>query len=235
MKKAFIFITLLVLSFASTLAFVGCDKADAAQTIAEWKSKYTAGDFGIRDEKDPFVELELSNGDSIRLELYPDVAPISVVNFMKYVKDGFYDGVVFHRIIKGFMIQTGGFEEKDGRISQKTATYPAIKGEFAANGVTNNLSHTRGVLSMARTSAYDTATSQIFICSEITAQNTRGLNGSYAAFGKVIDEESMQAVSKLEKVETAQKTLYYGSVAQTSSDVPVDTVYIKKATLYQVD
>ena len=243
MKK--ILAILLSLLLVSCFALTGCDgkeEASAAKTIREWQSQYTAGSFGIRNLNDPFVELTLSTGDTIRLELYPNVAPISVENFMKYVEDGFYEGVIFHRIIKNFMIQTGGFEEKEvtlesgekeTRLSQKTPTYPAVKGEFSANGVRNDLSHTRGVLSMARTGVKKSATSQFFICSEITAGQTASLNGNYAAFGCVIDEESMAVVSKLEKVETTSKTLYYGDNGQPSSDVPVETIKITKATLYK--
>ena len=235
MKK--ILLPLLVLSLLLSLCLsAGCssaDDTDAEATLQGWQETYTAGSFGIRSKKDPFVELTLSTGDSIRLELYPSVAPNSVANFVKYVKDGFYEGVVFHRIMRGFMIQTGGFIEQDGKIVQKDPTYPAIKGEFSSNGIRNDLSHTRGVLSMARTTAKDSATSQFFICSEITEMNTMGLDGQYAAFGRVIDEESMAVVSALEKVTTGRSVLYYGDYGATADDVPVEIVKITKATLVQ--
>ena len=253
MKKTLSLLLALLLVVLAFGAFTGCSKRteiSGPAILTEWQSTYTAGAFGIRNKQDPFVELTLSTGDTIRLELYPNVAPIAVENFTKYVEDGFYDGVIFHRIIKNFMIQTGGFEEKEvtlesgekeTRLSQKTPTYPAIKGEFSANGVRNDLSHTRGVLSMARvgktppetSKQFNSATSQFFICSEITEGQTSSLNGNYAAFGCVIDEESMEVVSKLEKVETTSKDLYYGDNGQSSNDVPVETIKIIKATLYK--
>lgn len=236
-KRGIALFFVLLVTLIPLLPTAACSRsgsADAAQTIAEWQENYTAGAFGIRSKKDPFVEFELSNGDSIRVELYPSVAPISVRNFLRYVEEGFYDGVVFHRIISCFMIQSGGFAEEDDKIILKEASYPAIKGEFASNGVRNDLSHTRGVISMARATAPDSATSQFFICSEISAENTEALDGRYAAFGRVIDEESMAAVLRLEKVRTGTAYLYYGTYPQLSSDVPVETVSVKKATALQV-
>ena len=219
MRKIVTLVLLIVFLILSVCTFASCEDSE----------------FGIRDKNDPFVELTISNGDKIRLELYPDVAPISVANFLKYVEDGFYDGVIFHRIIRGFMIQAGGFEEKDGMFSQKEATYGTIKGEFALNNVSNNLSHTRGVISMARATAYDSASSQFFICSDITSDNTRSLNGKYAAFGRVIDRESMDVVSRLEKVLTTSAYLYYGETPNLSDDVPVEPIYIQTARIIKID
>ena len=234
MKKALV--TLLTLCFLLTpFCFAGCaENQSAAATIEKWKSTYTAGEFGIRSKKDPFVEFTFSTGDKMRIELYPSVAPISVENFLKYVEDGFYENVAFHRIIAGFMIQTGGFEDKDGKLVQKTPTYPAIKGEFLANGVRNDLSHKRGVISMARTTFMDSATSQFFICSEITQANIGALDGRYAAFGRVIDEESMAVVLKFEALETGSSDLYYDTTAVLSSDVPTTIVKITKATVVKI-
>ena len=137
------------------------------------------------------VVIELENGKEIKLELYPDKAPITVENFLKLVKSGFYDGLNFHRVIKGFMIQggdplgngTGGADEK-------------IKGEFASNGVPNDISHVRGVLSMARSKLPNSASSQFFI---MHADYT-GLDGDYAAFGRVI--EGMDAVDEIAESQT---------------------------------
>ena len=137
------------------------------------------------------VVIELENGKEIKLELYPDKAPITVENFLKLVKGGFYDGLIFHRVIKGFMIQggdplgngTGGADEK-------------IKGEFASNGVPNDISHVRGVLSMARSKLPNSASSQFFI---MHADYT-GLDGDYAAFGRVI--EGMDAVDEIAESQT---------------------------------
>ena len=169
MKKVLCIILISILLIATAISALACsdETSDAATvdpdpigTIATWQKIYTAGDFGIRNKKDPFVEFTLSTGESIRLELYPTVAPISVENFITYVKEGFYEGTVFHRIIKGQMIQCGGFEIKEDKLVQKNATHDPIKGEFLSNGVANTLAHTRGVLSMARTSDKNSAHSQ---------------------------------------------------------------------------
>lgn len=129
-------------------------------------------------EKNPVVGIELANGKTIKVELYPDVAPISVENFLNLVKDGFYDGLIFHRVIPGFMIQ-GGCPSGTGT----GGPGHTIKGEFAANGVENNLKHKRGVLSMARSASPDSAGSQFFIMVE----NAPHLDGQYAAFGAVTE------------------------------------------------
>lgn len=200
---------------------------DPAATIAKWQATYTAGDFGIRNKKDPFVEFTLSTNESIRVELYPNIAPISVNNFITYVTEGFYPGTAFHRILEGQMIQCGGFVLKEDKYVEKDATHDPIKGEFSANGVTNNLKHLRGVISMARTKVMDSATTQFFICSGTVS----GWDGAYAAFGRVIDKESMDVVSRLEKLETHSENIYYGEDAQLSSDVPVTRVTIKNAVL----
>ena len=228
--KKLICILLLFALLLTTALCASCGKKetdDALATIQKWQSTYTAGDFGIRSKKNPFVEITLGTGETIRLELYPSVAPRSVENFITYVEEGFYEGVAFHRIIEGMMIQTGGFVIEDGAFVHKTATHDAIKGEFRANGVNNSLAHTRGVISMARTTVYDSATSQFFICSD----SVPSWDGQYAAFGCVIDEESMAVVSRPEKLETHEETLYYGNSGSNASDVPIPHVIIKKVTL----
>lgn len=126
----------------------------------------------------PKIKITMENGGEITAELYPDVAPITVENFVNLVKDGFYDGLIFHRVIPGFMIQ-GGDPEGTGM----GGPGHTIKGEFASNGFENNLKHERGVLSMARTMIPDSAGSQFFI---MTADAPH-LDGDYAAFGRVID------------------------------------------------
>lgn len=137
------------------------------------------------------IIIEMENGKEIKIELYPEIAPISCENFEKLVNQGFYDGLTFHRVIPGFMIQ-GGCPEGTGMGGPGWT----IKGEFAANGVKNNLKHTRGVLSMARSMMPDSAGSQFFIMHE----DAPHLDGSYAAFGKVI--EGMEAVDEIAETQT---------------------------------
>ncbi|MDE7121710.1 MAG: peptidylprolyl isomerase [Oscillospiraceae bacterium] len=137
------------------------------------------------------IVIEMENGKEIELELYPDIAPISCENFEKLVKSGFYDGLIFHRVISGFMIQ-GGCPNGTGMGNPGWH----IKGEFLANGVANPLSHTRGVLSMARASHPDSAGSQFFIMH----QDSPFLDGNYAAFGKVIS--GMDVVDEIAAVPT---------------------------------
>ncbi len=136
------------------------------------------------------VVIEMENGKKIKIELYPEHAPITVANFEKLVKEGFYDGLIFHRVINGFMIQ-GGCPEGTGMGGPKER----IKGEFLANGVPNNLKHTRGVISMARSQMPDSAGSQFFIMHK----DAPHLDGQYAAFGKVI--EGMDAVDEIAETE----------------------------------
>ena len=125
----------------------------------------------------PVVTIEMENGGIIRAELYPDIAPNSVNNFLSLVKSGFYDGLIFHRVIPGFMIQ-GGCPKGNGMGGPGYS----IKGEFASNGVDNARLHVRGALSMARSSALDSAGSQFFVCVAPAAS----LDGSYAVFGQVL-------------------------------------------------
>ncbi|MBQ8789755.1 MAG: peptidylprolyl isomerase [Ruminiclostridium sp.] len=137
------------------------------------------------------VVIEMENGKKIKLELYPEHAPITVANFEKLVKEGFYNGLTFHRVISGFMIQ-GGCPDGTGMGGAKEN----IKGEFLANGVKNDLKHTRGVISMARSMMPDSASSQFFIMHE----DAPHLDGNYAAFGKVI--EGIEVVDEIAAVET---------------------------------
>jgi len=133
----------------------------------------------------------MENGKEIKLELYPEKAPTTVENFLKLAKEGFYDGLIFHRVIEGFMIQ-GGDPTGTGTGGAKDK----IKGEFLANGVANDLKHERGVISMARSRANDSASSQFFI----VHRDAPHLDGSYAAFGRVVD--GMDTVDEIAAVET---------------------------------
>ena len=141
--------------------------------------------------KNPIVTITMKSGDVIRLELYPEIAPESVNNFVSLVNKKFYDGLIFHRVIKGFMIQ-GGCPNGTGMGGPGYS----IKGEFAQNGFSNSLKHTEGVLSMARAMHPDSAGSQFFIMHK----NSPHLDGGYAAFGKVI--EGMEVVNKIAETRT---------------------------------
>lgn len=139
--------------------------------------------------KNPVVTIEMKDGGTIKIELYPDIAPNTVNNFINLIKKGFYNGLVFHRVISGFMIQ-GGCPEGTGIGGPGYM----IQGEFSHNGFENNLKHEAGVISMARAMNPNSAGSQFFIMHE----NSPHLDGEYAAFGKVI--EGMKVVNKIAKV-----------------------------------
>ncbi len=142
-------------------------------------------------KKNPVVTIEMGNGGNIKLELYPDIAPNTVNNFVSLINKGYYDGLVFHRVIKGFMIQ-GGCPKGNGTGSPGYS----IKGEFTSNRFENNLKHSRGVISMARAQAPNTAGSQFFIMHK----NSPHLDGKYASFGKII--EGLEVVDEIANTET---------------------------------
>ena len=158
--------------------------------------------------KNPIVTFTMENGSVIKAELYPEIAPNTVANFVHLVESGFYDGLIFHRVIPGFMIQGG-----DPTGTGMGGPGWRIKGEFARNGVKNDLKHTRGVLSMARSMHPDSAGSQFFIMHE----DAPHLDGQYAAFGKVI--EGMDAVDAIANTETG------------AQDRPIREQKIKSATV----
>lgn len=160
--------------------------------------------------QNPVVTIEMENGDIIKAELYPEIAPNTVNNFISLVQKNFYDGLIFHRVIKGFMIQ-GGDPEGSGMGGPGYG----IKGEFAENGFENNLKHSQGVLSMARSMMPDSAGSQFFIMHK----DAPHLDGAYAAFGKVI--EGMDVVNKI--AETATDYSDRPMENQVMQTVTVDT------------
>lgn len=193
MKKFIAIILTLLLILSANL--ISCKKdADAGDQ--------PAASFNASSQ---LIVIEMQDGGIIKLELYPDQAPITVANFVKLVNQGFYDGLIFHRVISGFMIQSGDPEGTGMGGSDET-----IKGEFAANGVENPISHVRGVISMARSKAYDSASSQFFIMH----QDTDSLDGSYAAFGKVV--EGMDVVDRI------------AAVACDGNDAPITPQIIKE-------
>ncbi len=158
--------------------------------------------------KNPIVTIEMESGNIMKAELYPEIAPNTVNNFISLINKGFYDGVIFHRVIPGFMIQGG---DPDG--SGMGGPDYSIKGEFTTNGFKNDLKHDKGVLSMARTMAPNSAGSQFFIM----VQNSPHLDGQYAAFGKVI-----------EGIEEADRIV---SVKRDYNDKPKDAQIMKKVTV----
>ncbi|WP_297790344.1 peptidylprolyl isomerase [uncultured Anaerococcus sp.] len=143
------------------------------------------------ENKNPIVTFEMENGEVFKAELYPEIAPNTVRNFISLINHNFYDGVIFHRVIKGFMIQGG---DPEG-IGIGGPGY-AIKGEFAMNGFKNDLKHERGVLSMARSMMPDSAGSQFFVMHK----DSPHLDGQYASFGKVI--EGMDVVDEIAETNT---------------------------------
>ena len=158
--------------------------------------------------QNPVVTIEMENGDIMKAELYPEIAPNTVNNFISLINHNFYDGVIFHRVINGFMLQGG---DPDG--TGMGGPGYSIKGEFSSNGFKNDLKHEPGVLSMARTMIPDSAGSQFFIMHKTSPH----LDGDYAAFGKVI--EGMDVVNKI------------AETATDWSDRPVEEQKMKKVTV----
>lgn len=172
------------------------------------KSADSKKDESAATGKNPIVTLEMESGTKIEIELYPDIAPNTVTNFVNLVSKGFYDGLIFHRVIPGFMIQGG---DPDG--TGMGGPGYSIKGEFSSNGFDNDLAHVKGVISMARSQASDSAGSQFFIMTG-TSPN---LDGDYAAFGKVV--KGIEGVETIENVETG------------AQDRPLEDQVIKKMTV----
>ncbi len=162
MKKTVTILITVCLLFALSACWSGSSKTESTASYTD----------------NPKAEITVRDYGTITLELYPDVAPLTVDNFVKLCNEGFYDGLTFHRVMSGFMIQGGDPQGNGTGGSDET-----IKGEFAANGVKNELSHKRGVISMARAKSPDSASSQFFI----VHQDSEFLDGSYAAFGAVTE------------------------------------------------
>ncbi len=178
MKKIIcITLALLMLSFA----LFSCEETASTPEYSEIDRSpiETLDGVTTTDKQTNYVLIEVADHGTMLARLYPDVAPETVANFKKLVSEGFYDGLIFHRVIEGFMIQ-GGDPEGTGFGGSDTT----IKGEFKQNGFENNLRHTRGVLSMARSNDFDSASSQFFICHKTTG--VASLDGKYASFGYVV-------------------------------------------------
>ncbi len=171
-------------------------------------NKVTTPDYS--NVPNPTVTITMESGDIINLELFPAIAPNTVANFVELAESGYYDGLIFHRVLPGKLIQGG-----DPMGNGTGGPGYCIKGEFTANGYQNDISHTRGVISMARSSAYDSAGSQFFIMeSDVTS-----LDNQYAAFGRVTDEESLTTIDKI------------GTTAVDSNDKPLTEWRIKTITV----
>lgn len=184
------------------------ESVDMEKVKAEINSMKVS-DFEETEEESDYVIIKVKNYGDIVVVLREDIAPISVKNFKKLVSEKFYDGLIFHRVMEGFMIQGGGITEQYTQKETET-----IKGEFALNGVTNNLLHEKGVLSMARTEVYDSATSQFFVMHAYSDW----LDGSYAAFGYVL--------AGLDVVDAIAACQVTGS---SNSPIPVTPVVIESA------
>lgn len=210
MKK---YIALILVFILGSVILVGCNakenKESADEKAAKSESIAVVESEKGKDDKNPVATIEMENGKSIKVELYPEMAPNTVRNFISLSNSGFYNGLTFHRVIKGFMIQ-GGDPEGNG---QGGPGY-SIKGEFPENEFNQNtLIHERGVISMARTQEPDSAGSQFFIVHE----DSNYLDGKYAAFGKVI--EGMEVVDEIANSET------------NSQDKPEKEIKIKKISV----
>lgn len=179
-----------------------------AETVSRYDKAYTQNEGDLNDMPNPIITIEMENGDVMKAELYPEIAPNTVNNFISLIQKGFYDGVIFHRVIKGFMLQGG---DPDG-VGTGGPGY-CIRGEFSHNGFKNNLAHTPGVLSMARTMVPDSAGSQFFIMHEAAPH----LDGEYAAFGKII--EGMDVVNRIAETATDYR------------DMPLEPQRMKKVTV----
>lgn len=198
-------IALLILAGLMMLALAGCSSGKEASS----QSSNTNPSSFVFDGKNPIVTIEMENGGIIKVELYPNIAPNTVYNFISLVEKGFYNGLTFHRVIPDFMIQ-GGDPNGDGTGGPGYV----IKGEFSNNLFPNDLKHERGVISMARRSyPLDSAGSQFFIM----VKDTPALDGDYAAFGKVI--EGMDVVDAIVSVET------------DANDKPLTPQVMKKVTV----
>ena len=191
MKKLFTYLLCATL-FSAVLTGCGAKKEDTAQTDTSGTELTESENSSASEKEEDYleglhhVEIEVQDYGTIVLELDADTAPVSVTNFIRLARDGFYDGLTFHRIISGFMIQGGDPKGNGTGGSDQT-----IKGEFSENGVENDISHVRGVISMARSKDPDSASSQFFIVHE----DSLFLDGNYAAFGHVT--EGMDVVDKI--------------------------------------
>jgi peptidyl-prolyl cis-trans isomerase B (cyclophilin B) len=192
----------LIMAITLCLALTACTGSNKSSDSGSSKT------VDYSNDTNPVAEIVMSDGSVIKVELYPEAAPNTVNNFIYLANSGFYDGLTFHRIIPGFMIQ-GGDPKGDGTGGPGYS----IAGEFKGNGFENNLKHTRGVISMARAQSYDSAGSQFFIM----LADATSLDGQYAAFGKVT--EGIEVVDKIVGAE------------RDSNDKPLESIVMRKVTV----
>lgn len=217
MKRVLTALIIGILCVCLALACMACDNAqNQGQNTGD--NGGANGGTGTETSKNPIVRFTFNTGDVITVELYPEEAPISVANFLTYVREGYYNNTVIHRV-ESYVVQGGGYVIKESAYTPKGGTHDPIKGEFASNGVANNVPHTAGAISMARTTAPDSATSQFFFC---PVDMRASWDGSYAAFGHVTDEESLAAIVRLSKTETLSGTTYPAYMVQIRSVVIVE-------------
>lgn len=214
MKKNIIFISIaiLIIVILAVLSTLGGKEIKVEENMLNIEYPETGNEMTLNyDTENPVVAMYIENYGSIVMELYPDIAKNTVNNFISLVKSGFYDNNTFHRLMRGFVLQ-GGDPTGEG----SGGPGYSIKGEFSENGYENNLSHTKGIVSMARATANDTAGSQFFICLE----DAKSLDGKYAAFGKIID--GWDNVERIAKTET---------ISDQTSGKLVKNLKIKKAVI----
>lgn len=200
--------SVLSLMFALSLFIIGCSNEAPKEESAEKDEPVDQTEFIGENEEAPIVTMEMEDGGIVTMELYPQIAPNTVNNFISLINEGYYDGLIFHRVVPGFVVQ-GGDPEGTG----VGGPGYSIKGEFEANDHENKLRHHRGVLSMARAQDYDSAGSQFFIMESDSLQ----LDGEYAGFGQVI--EGMEVIDEMTELN------------RDKNDKPLEPPVIKKMTV----
>ena len=221
----------LILSF-SLLGISGCGTSSTPeQTETPTEKPAETQTAEVTTGENIKIAITLTDGRVMKGELYPDVAPISVENFVNLINKDFFNGLIFHRVISGFMIQGGGYDETFYEGNFNSEETDPIKGEFASNGVPNDLKHTRGVLSMARTQDPDSASSQFFIMHA----DAPYLDGEYAAFGKIT--EGLEVVDEIAGVKTTAlegTVLVQGMQYPTQmTDVPEKPIVIESIDIIE--
>lgn len=208
MKNKF-WIVIIITIILGCVVVLGSKDNESEETIYyELTETSLVTSYSVTEEVTNYVEMVINEEYIVLIELYEDTAPITVANFKKLVYENYYDGLVFHRIIEDFVVQGGDGETTD-----------YITGEFEINGIENDISHTTGVISMARASSYDSASSQFFIC--LNDESCLSLDGYYAAFGKVID--GMDIITQVSLVDTDE------------SDYPLEVVEITSINFINIE